>query len=64
MRRFAEDGANPHELMTRSGHRMLSEVQRYTDDADRERLADLVAGIPLLGLLPMALLVANFGTDN
>jgi hypothetical protein len=51
MRRFAEDGANPHELMTRSGHRMLSEVQRYTDDADRERLADLVAGIPLLGLL-------------
>jgi integrase len=40
MRRFAEDGATTHELMALSGHRTLSEVQRYTDDADRERLAD------------------------
>jgi integrase len=40
MRRFAEDGATTHELMAMSGHKTLSEVQRYTDDADRQRLAD------------------------
>jgi hypothetical protein len=40
MRRLAEDGATTHELMAVSGHRTLSEVQRYTDDADRLRLAD------------------------
>jgi hypothetical protein len=40
MRRLAEDGATTHELMAMSGHRTLSEVQRYTDDADRQRLAD------------------------
>jgi hypothetical protein len=28
-----------HELMAISGHRTLSEVQRYTDEADRKRLA-------------------------
>jgi integrase len=40
MRRLAEDGATTHELMAMSGHLTLSEVQRYTDDADRLRLAD------------------------
>jgi hypothetical protein len=40
MRRLAEDGATTHELMAMSGHRTLSEVQRYTNDADRQRLAD------------------------
>jgi integrase len=40
MRRLAEDGATTHELMAMSGHKTLSEVQRYTDDADRQRLAD------------------------
>jgi hypothetical protein len=40
MRRLAEDGATTHELMAMSGHRTLSEVQRYTDDADRQWLAD------------------------
>jgi integrase len=40
MRRFAEDGATTHELMGLSGHRTLTEVQRYTDDADQQRLAD------------------------
>ncbi len=40
MRRLAEDGATTHELMAMSGHLTLSEVQRYTADADRERLAD------------------------
>lgn len=29
-----------HELMAISGHKTLSEVQRYTNDADRKRLAD------------------------
>jgi len=40
MRRLAEDGNTTHELMAISGHRTLSEVQRYTDDADRKQLAD------------------------
>ncbi len=40
MRRLAEDGATTHELMAISGHKTLSEVQRYTDAADQLRLAD------------------------
>jgi integrase len=40
MRRLAEHGDTTHELMAISGHRTLSEVQRYTADADRNRLAD------------------------
>jgi integrase len=40
MRRLAEVGATSHELMAISGHRTLSEVQRYTDAADTTRLAD------------------------
>jgi hypothetical protein len=40
MRRLAEDGNTTHELMAISGHRTLTEVQRYTDAADRKRLAD------------------------
>jgi integrase/recombinase XerD len=40
MRRLAEDGATTHELMAISGHRTLSEVQRYTDAVDRKRLAE------------------------
>jgi integrase/recombinase XerD len=40
MRRLAEDGATTHELMATSGHKTLSEIQRYTDAADRKRLAD------------------------
>src|SRR5262252_1867467 len=40
MRRLAEDGGTTHELMAISGHRTLSEVQRYTDAADQRRLAD------------------------
>jgi integrase len=40
MRRLAEDGNTTHELMAISGHKTLSEVQRYTDAADRKRLAD------------------------
>jgi integrase len=40
MRRLAEDGYTTHELMGTSGHKTLSEVQRYTDAADKKRLAD------------------------
>ncbi len=40
MRRLAESGGTTHELMAISGHMTLSEVQRYTEDADRKKLAD------------------------
>ena len=40
MRRLAEVGGTAHELMAFSGHKTLTEVQRYTTDADRKRLAD------------------------
>ena len=39
MRRAAEAQATTHELMALSGHRTLSEVQRYTEDAEKKRLA-------------------------
>jgi hypothetical protein len=38
--RLAEDGATAHELMAISGHRTLTEVQRYTEAAEKLRLAD------------------------
>jgi integrase len=40
MRRLAEDGDTAHELMAISGHRTLSEVQRYTKGANNRKLAD------------------------
>jgi integrase len=40
MRRLAEAGATAHELMAISGHRTLTEVQRYTEAADKKHLAD------------------------
>jgi len=40
MRRLAEAGGTAHELMAFSGHKTLTEVQRYTTDADRKHLAD------------------------
>jgi hypothetical protein len=40
MRRLAEAGGTAHELMAISGHKTLTEVQRYTKDADRKKLAD------------------------
>jgi integrase len=40
MRRLAESGGTTHELMAISGHLTLSEVQRYTEQADRKKLAD------------------------
>lgn len=39
-RRLAEAGASPHEIMAVTGHKTLAEVQRYTDSALREGLAD------------------------
>jgi integrase len=40
MRRLAESGLTTHEIMGVSGHVTLSEVQRYTADADRKKLAE------------------------
>jgi integrase len=40
MRRLAEAGNTAHELMAISGHKTLSEVQRYTSAADKKRLAE------------------------
>jgi integrase len=40
MRRLAEAGNTTHELMAMSGHKTLSEVQRYTEEVDRKKLAD------------------------
>ena len=40
MRRRAEAGNTTHELMAFSGHKTLTEVQRYTSAADKKRLAD------------------------
>jgi hypothetical protein len=41
MRRLAESGGTAHELMAISGHKTLTEVQRYTEEADRKKLADI-----------------------
>lgn len=38
-RRLAEAGCTPHEIAAITGHRTLSEVQRYTQAADQKRLA-------------------------
>jgi integrase len=40
MRRLAEAGNTAHELMAISGYKTLSEVQRYTEAANKKRLAD------------------------
>lgn len=39
-RRLAEAGATAHEIMAVTGHKTLAEVQRYTETAVREGLAD------------------------
>jgi integrase len=38
-RRLAEVGCTPHQIAAISGHKSLSEVQRYTKAADQKRLA-------------------------
>ena len=40
MRRLAEAGNTAHELMAISGHKTLTELQRYTGAADKKRLAE------------------------
>jgi hypothetical protein len=40
MRRLAEAGNTAHELMAISGHKTLTDVQRYATDADKKRLAE------------------------
>ncbi|MGH8135778.1 MAG: integrase [Steroidobacteraceae bacterium] len=37
---MAEAGATAHEIMAVTGHKTLAEVQRYTETAMREGLAD------------------------
>jgi integrase len=44
MRRLAESDATTHQIMAVSGHKTLKEVQRYTDAADRRKLADQAIG--------------------
>jgi integrase len=39
-RRLAEAGCTAHEIMAISGHKTLSEVERYTKDADQRRMAE------------------------
>jgi integrase len=39
-RRLAEAGCTAHEIMSISGHKSLSEVEKYCRAADRKRLAD------------------------
>jgi hypothetical protein len=40
MARDAEDELTTHELMAKSGHKSLSEVERYTKAARKKKLAD------------------------
>jgi integrase/recombinase XerD len=37
---LAEAGCTPHQIMAITGHRSLSEIQRYTNAAERRKLAD------------------------
>jgi integrase len=39
-RRLAEAGCTPHEIMAITGHKTLSEVERYCRDAEKKRLAE------------------------
>lgn len=43
-RRLAEAGCSAREIMSVTGHTSLKEAQRYTEDADQERLADEAIG--------------------
>lgn len=39
-RRLAEAGCSAHEIAAITGHKTLSEVQRYAEDAEQARLAE------------------------
>jgi integrase len=62
MRRLAEAGNTTHELMAISGHKTLSEVQRYTNDADRKRLAE--SGMAKRQGQSMNTTLSNLGTQS
>jgi hypothetical protein len=40
LRRLAEAHATTHELLSVSGHRTLSQLQIYTEEVDRKKMAD------------------------
>jgi Site-specific recombinase XerD len=58
-RRMAEAGAAPHVIGAVTGHKTLSEVQRYTEAADRDRLG--TAGIGLISGTKQEKNLANLG---
>jgi len=39
--RMAEAGMTPHQIQAVTGHKTLSEVTKYTEDANRKKLADV-----------------------
>ena len=39
-RRLAEAGASAHEIMSVTGHRTISQVQHYTEEANRQKMAE------------------------
>jgi len=41
---WAEQGATTHQIAAMAGHMSLSEVERYTREADRTRLVSLLVG--------------------
>jgi integrase len=45
LRRLAEHGATSKEMQAVSGHKSLSEIERYTRQADQQRLAKAAIGI-------------------
>jgi integrase len=51
-RRLAELGCTAHQIMAILGHKSLSEGDRYTRDADRERLAREAMSIYAAGSKP------------
>lgn len=47
-RRLAEAGCTPHQIMAVTGHKTLSEVERYTEAAQQEpRAKDAISRLPL-----------------
>lgn len=60
-RRLAEAGCSAHEIAAITGHKTLSEVQRYADAADQARLAE--AAISRTELANQSERLANLGNN-
>lgn len=60
--RLADAGKTPHEIMAVTGHRSLSEVQRYTRGANKRRLAIGAANVLALVKQPLANRDSRFAT--